>query len=89
MSVLTLITLVVVGLVVVVLVVYLVLIILALRKAGNELERLAGGLRQIADDTAPLTAQVGTVNDALGRLHEGLGSVDRHLVGIARVMRLS
>ncbi len=89
MSLLALITLVVVGLVVVVLVVYLVGIIVALRRAGDELERLAGGLQKVVDDTAPLTAQVGTINDALGRLHEGLRSVDRHLVGVARVMRLS
>ncbi len=88
MSTLTLITLVIVGLLVIVLVVYLVGIILALRRAGSELERLAGGLQKIVDDTAPLTAQVGTVNDALRRLHAGLRSVDHHLVGIAWAMRL-
>lgn len=88
MSLLTLITLVIVAVVVLVLVVYLVGIIIALRRAGNELERLAGGLQKIVDDTAPLTANVGVVNDALGRLREGLRSVDAHLVGIAKVMRL-
>jgi uncharacterized protein YoxC len=88
MSLLTIITLVIVLVVVLVLVVYLVGIILALRRAGNELERLAGGLQKIVDDTTPLKERVGTINGALGQLREGLGSVDRHLVGVARAMKL-
>lgn len=88
MSTLTLITLIVAGLLVLVLVVYLVGIILALRRAGNELERLAGGLQKIVDNTAPLGGHLSAINGALGGLRQGLGSVDRHMVGIARVLKL-
>lgn len=88
MSTLTLLTLIATGLVVVVLVVYLTGIILALRRAGNELERLTTGLRQVAADAEPLTENVGTVNDALERLRVGLHSVDDHLTGIAGVLRI-
>ena len=75
-------------LVVVVLVVYLILIIVALRKAGTNLEQLAGGLQKIADDSEPLAEHLGTINGALTQLHGGLSSVDKHLVGIAKVLKL-
>lgn len=88
MSTLPLLTLIVTGLVVAVLVVYLVGIILALRRAGNHLEALVDGLQQVADDTAPLEGRVTAVNKRLRRLRKGLGSVDEHLVGIARVLEL-
>lgn len=88
MSVLTLLTLIVTGLVVAVLVVYLVGIILALRRAGDHLEALVDGLEQVADDTAPLEGHVTAVTNRLRRLRKGLGSVDDHLVGIARVLDL-
>lgn len=81
-------TLIITGLVVLVLVVYLILIILALRRAGDNLEALAGGLQQVADDSRPLADRLGTINGALSRLHDGLTSVDDHLLGIARVLKL-
>ena len=81
-------TFVVTGLVVLVLVVYLIGIIIALRRAGTHLEGLAGGLQQIADDTTPLSGHVSTINNALTTLRDGLNSVDQHLVGIARVLKL-
>ena len=81
-------TLIITGLIVLVLVVYLVAIIVALRRAGNHLKALAGGLEKIVDDTEPLSGHLETINTALGQLHGGLSSVDRHLVGIARVLRL-
>ena len=46
-------TLIVVALVVLVLVIYLVGIIIALRKAGNHLQQLAGGLQKIERYTTP------------------------------------
>ena len=76
------------GLVVLVLVTYLVLTIVALRRAGNHLEKLAGGLQKIADDTAPLQDKLGTINNALSQLRGGLSSVDQHLVEIAKVFKL-
>lgn len=81
-------TLVIVGLVVLVLVVYLILIIVALRRAGTHLETLAGGLQQIVDDSKPLEGQLTTINGALTQLHGGLGSVDGHLVDVAKVLKL-
>lgn len=81
-------TLIIVGLVVVVLVLYLILIIVALRRAGTHLENLAGGLQKIADDTAPLEEKLDTINGALTQVHGGLGSVDGHLVDIAKVLKL-
>ncbi len=78
----------IVGLVVLVLVIYLVLIIVALRRAGTHLEKLAGGLQKIVDDTAPLPDKLGTINGALSQLLGGLTSVDGHLVGIAKVFKL-
>lgn len=81
-------TLIVVGLVVLVLVIYLILIIVALRRAGTNLQKLAGGLQKIVDDSAPLNHHLGTINGALGSLLEGLVSVDKHLLGIARVLKL-
>ncbi len=88
MSTLTILTLVLVGLVVLVLVVYLVGIIVSLWRAGTELEKLAGALQQVAADTAPLADHVGVVNGGLTQLRAGLQSVDRHLVGVAGVLKL-
>ena len=85
---LTVITLAIVALVVLLLVIYLILIIVALRRAGNYLEKLAGGLQKIADDSKPLARHLGTINGALSQLNEGLGSVDNNLVQIAKVLKL-
>lgn len=81
-------TLIITGLIVAVLVVYLILIIVALRRAGNNLEALAGGLQKIVDDTDPLKDHLGTANGALSKLLAGLSSVDDHLAAIARVLKL-
>lgn len=85
---LTLITVIIVALVVVVLVAYLILIIIALRRAGNHLAGLAGGLQQIADDSAPLKEKVDVINGALTQIHGGLRSIDGRLVTIAKVLKL-
>lgn len=85
---LTLITLAIVAIVVLVLVVYLVLIIVALRRAGDYLEELAGGLQQIASDSRPLSGHLATINTALSTLGDGLGAVDKNLIQIAKVLKL-
>jgi len=85
---LTYVTLAITGVVVVVLVIYLLGIIIALRRAGTHLEKLAGGLQKIANDTEPLQAHLTTINGALGQLEKGLRAVDANLVGVAKVFRL-
>ena len=87
-TILTYLTLAVVLIVVVVLVVYLVAIIAALRRAGDNLEKLAGGLHATVDNTAPLADHLTTINGALSTLQAGLGSVDEKLVGVADVFEL-
>lgn len=87
-SYLTWITLIIVALVVLLLVIYLILIIVALHRAGTHLQNLAGGLQKIADDSAPLKGHVDTINGALTQLHGGLGSIDQHLISIAKVLKL-
>ena len=87
-SILLTVTIIVVALVVLVLVLYLLGIILSLYRAGTHLEKLAGGLQKVVDDTAPLEGHLTTINGALGQLNDGLESVDNHLVGTARVFNL-
>ena len=53
-TILTYLTLAIGAVIVVVLVVYLVLTIVALRRAGDHLANLAGGLQAIIDNTQPL-----------------------------------
>ena len=76
------------AIVVVALVIYLVAIIIALRRAGDNLQALAGGLQQIVTDSAPLTGHLTTINGALGTLDAGLTSADGHLVGVAEAFEL-
>jgi len=85
---LTIITVVIVALVVLILVLYLVLIIFHLRRGGTRLEKLVGGLEKIENDAAPLSGKVEVINGALTELHKGLGSVDGHLITIAKVLKL-
>jgi uncharacterized phage infection (PIP) family protein YhgE len=87
-SILFIATLVIVGLLVTVLVIYLILIIIALRRAGNQLQTLAGGLQKIVNDSSPLAGKIGTINSALTTLQGGLSSVDNHLINVAKVLKL-
>ncbi|GAB4436746.1 MAG: hypothetical protein Kow0031_18490 [Anaerolineae bacterium] len=88
-GILTALTLTAIVAVVVVLVVYLVLIIAALRRAGDNLAQLAGGLQIIVDNTRPLGGHLTTINGALGELDGGLQAVDNNLVGVAQVLKLT
>lgn len=88
-TILTYLTLAVGAIVVVVLVIYLILIIVALRRAGDHLANLAGGLQAIIDNTQPLEGHLTTINGALGNLQTGLNSVDGNLVGVAEVFELT
>ena len=87
-KILTIITLVLVALVVLLLVIYLLLIIFHLWRSANTIQKLAGGLQKIEHDTAPLKDKVEIINGALSSLNQGLGSVDGHLINIAKVLKL-
>lgn len=86
MSVLAWLTLAVAAIIVLALVYYLVNIILALRRAGDHLEKLVGGLEAIRDHTQPLPGHISTINTALLNLLTNLKAVDANLVSIARVL---
>ncbi len=88
-GVLTMLTLIAIVAVVIVLVVYLLLIIAALRRAGDNLAQLAGGLQTIVNNTQPLGGHLTTINGALGQLDDGLQAVDNNLVGVAQVLKLT
>ena len=86
-AVLTWITLAVTAVVVVVLVGYLAAVGLALTRANRSLAQLAGGLEAIESHSHPLPEHLAAINGTLTTLVGGLRSVDRHLVGISRVVR--
>jgi hypothetical protein len=70
-----------------VVVAYLVLIVVALKRAADHLEQLAGGLVQIRNHTRPLEGKVGTINGGLARLVAPLLAVDGNLARIVEVAR--
>jgi len=80
-------TLVVIAIVVLALAGYLIAVAAALMGARRNVARLAGGLETIASQVAPLGDQLNTTNAALGELLEALGTVDHHLLGVARLLR--
>ena len=80
-------TLVVIGLVVLALAGYLIAVAVALIKARRNVAQLAGGLEAVAGHVAPLPERLGPINAALAELLATLGVVDRHLLGVARVLR--
>jgi hypothetical protein len=80
-------TLVVIGLVVAALAGYLVAVAVALVRARRNVAQLAGGLEAIAGHVAPLQDRLGPINAALAELLATLDVVDRHLLGVARVLR--
>jgi ABC-type amino acid transport system permease subunit len=78
-------TLTVTAAVVAVLVAYLLGIIVALARARASLKRLANSLVATRDNTRALPGHVGTVNDALPELLDGLRQVNGHLQAIVGV----
>ena len=60
-------------------------IYLALRKGRAHLAALAGGLTQIRDDTAPLTAKLASVNGGLSALAPPLLAANANLAAIVAV----
>lgn len=80
-------TLIVVGAVVVVLALYLSLIAVSLSRANRNLAQLVGGLTAIRDNTAPLTADLSSINSAAVALRDRLLSADGHLRAILQLAR--
>jgi len=78
-------SLVVILAVVLVVVGYLLAIIWALWGAGTNLEKLAGGLVAIRDNTRPLSKDIPTINGALSSLLTGLLDVNGNLAAIVKV----
>ncbi len=84
---LTRLTLGLVSVIVVLLAGHLILIAAALIRANRNLAKLVGGLEAIRDNTAPLGADLTTINGAAVALRDGLVAVDEHLREIARLVR--
>ena len=80
-------TLVVVALVVVALAGYLIVVAVALVKARRNVSKLASGLEAIAGHVGPLRDRIVPINTALSDLLAALATVDRHLLGVARILR--
>ena len=64
---------------------HLIGIYLALKKGADHLEKLAGGLVKIRDDTAPLNEKVATINTGLGALVSPLLGANGNLAAIVKV----
>lgn len=84
-TVLALISLILVLVVVLVTAWHLLGIYLALSKGRAHLTALAGGLTQIRDDTAPLTAKLASVNGGLSALAPPLLAANANLAAIVAV----
>jgi hypothetical protein len=80
-------TLIVVALVVVALAGYLIAVAVALIGARRNVSQLASGLEIIAGHVEPLKDRLVPINTALGDLLAALATVDRHLLGVARILR--
>lgn len=66
---------------------YLVAIAVALARARRNVAQLAAGLEAVAGHVEPLRERLDPVNFALAELLVSLSIVDRHLLGVARVLR--
>ena len=84
---LTRLTLGLVGVIVGVLAAHLILIAASLTRTNRNLARLVGGLEAIRDQTAPLSGDLTTINEAAAALRDGLLEVDEHLRDIVKIVR--
>jgi hypothetical protein len=76
----------VLALAIVVIVAYhLIFIYLALKRSADHLEKLAGGLVKVRDDTQVLNVKVGTINAGLGQLVAPLLGANKNLGDIVKV----
>jgi hypothetical protein len=66
---------------------HLIGIYIALRRGRRHLARLAGGLTQIREDTAPLNDRIDTVNSGLSALAPPLLAANGNLARIVDIAR--
>lgn len=66
---------------------YLIQIAVALINANQNLAKLDGGLEAIRDNTAPLAADLTTINGAAVALLDGLVAVDGDLVKVIEAVK--
>jgi hypothetical protein len=84
-TVLTIISLVLVLAIVLIAAYHLIGIYVALKRGADHLEKLAGGLVKVRDDTADLNAKVDTINGGLSALVPPLLGANANLAAIVRV----
>ncbi|HEV2109118.1 MAG TPA: hypothetical protein VGR16_12715 [Thermomicrobiales bacterium] len=84
---LTRLTLGLVAVIVVVLAGYLVLIALSLLRANRNLDKLAGGLEAVRDNTASLGSDISAINAAAATLNDGLSRIGSHLKGVNQSLK--
>ncbi len=82
---LAIISLVLVLVIVVVVAYHLIGIYLALKKGGDHLEKLAGGLVAIRDNTVPLNGKIDDINTGLAALLPPLLAANGNLAAIVKV----
>jgi hypothetical protein len=80
------ITLAVVLIIVLVVAYHLIGIYMALKRGGNHLETLAGGLMAIRDNTAPLNGRMDEINAGLTALIAPLLAANGNLAAIVKVV---
>lgn len=86
-TVLTVATLVLALVIVVVVAYHLIGIYAALKRAGDHLEALAGGLTAIRDHAAPLNGRIDAINAGLAALLPPLGGTAGSLANIATALK--
>ena len=84
-DILALISLVLVLAIVLIVAYHLIGIFLSLRRGANHLQKLAGGLVKVRDDTAPLNDKVATINAGLSALAPPLLGANANLAAIVKV----
>ena len=82
---LAILTLVLVLTIVVIVAYHLIGIFFALKSGADHLEKLAGGLVKIRDDTAPLNDKIATINAGLSALAPPLLGANENLAAIVTV----
>ena len=66
---------------------HLIGIFIALKRGAGHLEKLAGGLAKVRDDTAPLNAKVDTINGGLKALLPPLLGANSNLAAIVKIAK--
>lgn len=66
---------------------HLIGIFVALKRGADHLEKLAGGLVKVRDDTAPLNAKVDTINAGLAQLLPPLLGANSNLAAIVKIAK--